>query len=65
MPSVDTSPNDGFKPTTPHRLAGMRIDPPVSVPTDAHAIPVATETADPPDDPPDESLLSAGWRTGP
>ena len=38
----------------------MRIDPPVSVPIDAHAMPVATETAEPPDDPPDDSVLVRG-----
>ena len=59
-PPVGTSPNEGFRPTTPHAAAGMRIEPPVSVPIDAHAMPVATETAEPPDDPPEDSVASRG-----
>ena len=36
----------------PHAAAGMRMDPPVSVPIDASDMPVATAIADPPLDPP-------------
>src|SRR5947207_5751634 len=64
-PSVDTSPYDGFRPTTPHAAAGMRIDPPVSLPIDAQAMPAATLTADPPLDPPGDRAGSVGWCTAP
>ena len=60
-PLNGTSLNDGLSPTRPQAAEGMRIDPPVSVPMDANAIPAATETADPPDDPPGERLGSSGW----
>jgi hypothetical protein len=43
----------------------MRIDPPVSVPIDAYAMPARTDAAEPPDDPPGERLASSGWCTGP
>ena len=36
-------------PTHPHSAAGSRIDPAVSVPIAAHAIPAGTEVADPPE----------------
>ena len=39
----------------PHAAAGMRIDPPVSVPTVPSDMPVATATAEPPLDPPGRS----------
>ncbi len=51
-PSVGTSPKAGFNPTTPQAAAGMRIDPPVSVPMAATAMRITTETAAPPLDPP-------------
>src|SRR5262245_29722290 len=49
----------------PQAAAGMRIDPPVSVPSAARAIPVATATADPPLDPPGDRDVSSGCRTTP
>ena len=47
-----TSPKVGFIPTTPVNCAGMRLDPPSSVPNAANAIPAATATAEPALDPP-------------
>ncbi len=41
-----------FNPTTPHRPAGMRTEPPVSVPIAAVARPAATATAEPLLEPP-------------
>src|SRR3546814_1670759 len=35
----------GLKPVSPHKAAGMRIEPPVSVPIATGAMPNATETA--------------------
>ena len=52
QPSSGTVPKVGFMPTTPHRLAGTRTDPPVSVPGARSTRPVATATADPVDEPP-------------
>src|SRR5829696_6311033 len=49
-------------PTIPHRLAGWRIDPPVSVPSDTGASHAATAAADPPDDPPGMRPRSHGLR---
>ena len=54
----EISPNVGFSPTTPHADAGMRIDPPVSVPIDAHPMPAATAAAEPPLEPPGERVGS-------
>ena len=51
-PSVGTRVDVGLKPTIPQKAAGMRHDPPVSVPMAAIAMPSATETAPPDDDPP-------------
>ena len=49
----------------PQAAAGMRTDPPVSVPTAASAIPVATLAAEPPLDPPGDREGSRGLRVGP
>src|SRR5436853_128984 len=49
-------------PTIPHRLAGWRMDPPVSVPRETGASHAATAAADPPDDPPGIRSRSHGLR---
>src|SRR5258705_533905 len=64
-PSVESSPNAGFRPTSPQTAEGIRIDPPVSVPIDAKHIPSATDAAEPPDDPPGDRFGSWGCRAGP
>src|SRR5450432_177000 len=51
-PSVETKPWVVFKPTTPQQAAGTRIEPAVSVPKATSAIPLATATADPHEEPP-------------
>ena len=51
-PVRGTRPKVGFIPTTPVHTAGMRFDPPSSVPSAAKAIPAATATADPALEPP-------------
>jgi len=43
---------DGRRPTTPQQEAGMRIDPPISVPIETVAMPAPTATALPPLEPP-------------
>src|SRR5689334_3989324 len=49
---VGTSPTDGRSPTTPQNEAGIRSDPPRSVPSASAIIPVARPTAPPPVEPP-------------
>jgi hypothetical protein len=41
-----------LNPTTPQQAAGIRIEPPVSLPSAASASPAASAAADPPLDPP-------------
>src|SRR4051794_41942381 len=54
----------GFRPTSPHSLAGIRIDPPPSLACATGTIPLATAAADPPDDPPVEWPVFQGLRAG-
>src|SRR3977135_321371 len=49
----------------PHRAAGWRIEPPVSVPIAQGARPAGTAAALPPDEPPGTRVRSHGLRTGP
>ena len=55
----------GLIPTIPHRAAGWRMDPPVSVPNAHGARPAATAAALPPDEPPGTRARSHGLSTGP
>lgn len=58
-------PRLGFKPTSPHIAAGIRIEPP---PSDALAIavmPAATDAAAPPLDPPAPNAVFHGFRVAP
>src|SRR5215470_11275813 len=56
----DTRPRDGFKPTRPHSLAGMRIEPPPSLACAIGTKPAATAAAEPPLEPPVECLTFHG-----
>ena len=58
-------PKVGLSPTTPHSAAGMRIEPPVSVPRAAYTMPRATAAADPLLDPPASRVGSCGLGVGP
>ena len=49
----------------PQRPAGCRIEPPVSLPSEPSAIPAATATALPLDEPPGVRVGSTGLRAGP
>ena len=49
-----------MNPTMPQPAAGLRTEPPVSVPSAATAMRSATETAAPADEPPGTRLRSAG-----
>ena len=57
-----TRPKVGFRPMIPQKLAGMRIDPPPSVPTCSAPIPSAAATAAPPLEPPGVRAMSQGLR---
>ena len=58
-------PRVGFRPTTPQQEAGMRMEPPVSLPWAMGTMPAATAAAEPPLDPPAMRLVSQGLRVGP
>src|SRR3954468_19073249 len=60
----DTRARVGFRPTSPHSLAGIRIDPPPSFACASGSIPLATAAAKPPDDPPVECSRFHGLRAG-
>jgi len=49
----------------PHKDAGWRIEPPVSVPLAAGASRAATAAAEPPDEPPGTHSLFQGFLTAP
>jgi hypothetical protein len=62
---VGTSPTDGRKPTTPQNDAGIRSEPPRSVPSASAIMPVASAAAPPPVDPPALFVASHGLRVRP
>ena len=55
----------GRMPTTPQKLAGLRSEPPMSEPWASHAMPVASATAAPPEEPAAERDRSQGLRVAP
>ena len=59
-----TRPRVGLSPTSPHSLAGMRMEPPPSLACATATMPAATAAADPPDEPPVEWPGSHGLRAG-
>src|SRR5436190_20863808 len=61
----DTRPRLGFRPTSPQHEAGMRIEPPPSLPCAIATIPDATPAALPPEEPPGVREVSHGLRAGP
>lgn len=54
-----TRPREGFSPTRPQALAGMRIEPPLSIPCAIGTIPAATLAPEPPLEPP--QMVSVEW----
>src|SRR6185437_12385518 len=64
MPTRLTRPKVGFRPTMPQRLAGIRIEPPVSLPVAAMQKPAATAAAEPPEEPPGTRSVFHGLRVG-
>ena len=65
QPSIGTAPNDTLKPTTPQQAAGMRIEPPESLPSAASTSPAASAAALPPLDPPATCPGAVGFGTQP
>ena len=61
-PRADTTPAVGFHAVTPQACAGMRTEPPVSVPSATAAMPLATATAEPDDEPPGMKSAFHGLR---
>lgn len=57
-------PRAGFRPNSPQTLAGIRIEPPPSLPCAKGSNPAATAAAAPPLDPPAERERSHGVRAG-
>ncbi len=55
----------GLRPTRPQQAAGMRVDPPPSLPCASGTIPEATAAALPPEEPPGVRSRSHGLRVGP
>jgi hypothetical protein len=62
---IDTRPREVFSPTSPHALAGMRIEPPPSLACATGTNPAATAAAEPPLDPPALRFVSHGLCVGP
>src|SRR5258705_9622093 len=60
-----TRPMLGRRPTTPQKLAGLRSEPPMSEPCASHAMPVASATAAPPEEPAAERDVSHGLSVAP
>ena len=60
-PRAGTRPQVVFRPTTPQQAAGIRTEPPVSVPSATSASPTATATADPLEEPPGRRRGSSGF----
>src|SRR5437773_10159749 len=60
-----TRPMLGLNPTMPQQLAGLRKLPPMSEPCASQAVPVASATAAPPEEPAAERDVSHGLRVGP
>ena len=58
-------PRLGFSPTRPQQAAGIRIEPPPSLPWATGTMPAATAAAAPPEEPPGVRSRSHGLRVGP
>ena len=64
-PSTGTVPWAGLRPTTPQAAAGMRIDPPVSVPSASGTMPAARAAALPLLEPPATRSGATGLTVSP
>ena len=61
----ETRPRLGLSPTRPQHAAGMRSEPPPSLPWASGTMPAATAAAEPPEEPPGVRVGSHGLRVGP
>src|SRR5690606_4675984 len=64
IPQREQLPEVGLMPVTPQKLAGWRIEPPVSVPVAAGSRRAATAAAAPADEPPGTRARSQGLSAG-
>src|SRR2546423_15332779 len=64
-PCLGTRPKVGLSPVIPQYAAGIRIEPPVSVPIASGISRAATAAPDPEDEPPVVRVRSHGLRQGP
>jgi hypothetical protein len=55
----------GLRPTRPQHVAGIRMEPPASLPWAIGTIPLATAAAEPPLEPLVDLVVSQGLRVGP
>ncbi len=62
---VGTRPGDGRSPTTPQKLAGLRSEPPMSLPSAIGSMPAASAAAAPPLLPPHVFVSSYGFSVAP
>src|SRR6478735_2447913 len=62
---TEIRPRLGLRPTRPQQAAGMRIEPPPSLPCAIGTMPAATDAAEPPEDPPGVWSNDQGLRVGP
>ncbi len=60
-----TRPKLGRMPTMPQKLAGLRSEPPISEPCATHAMPVASATAAPPEEPAADFEVFQGFSVAP
>ena len=58
-------PKLGFSPTMPDQEAGIRTEPPMSLPSARGTQPDATAAAEPPEEPPGDRVGSHGFRVTP
>ncbi len=65
MPARDRRPNVGFRPNSPQKEEGTRIEPLVSEPSEAATMPDPTDVPEPPEEPPDMRVGSCGLSEGP
>src|SRR5690554_1890121 len=64
-PRFEMRPTVGRRPATPQKAAGMRIEPPVSLPIDTTHMSVATDAPEPPLEPPGTRVVFQGFLQGP
>ena len=62
---LGTMPADGLREAMPQQLAGLRNEPPMSLPSPTGDIPDASAAASPPEDPPAVRIGSQGLRVRP